>query len=361
VADENDPSDPQSPPEEGAAPEPADQDESRAAAPAAPQAEPENRRARRAARSTSRKKGNRDRPAPRPGGETGLDASERVDDAVSRATDRSFRWLKEHFNDVQWLIVAGAAVWIGSQIYSWRSDKTSAKVSDALAEAVNADLGRSGGTEDDPEARSIDTRRSFATDEEQMTAAKAAYEKVVADKPSAVGLAIAQLGLAGVLYDQGKYDDAAKLYEQAAASELAKQDPESKARSIEGLGLTLEAKGDRDGALKRFGELENIDVAGFRELALYHQGRLLHAKGDDDGAKERLKKVVEKLGKEKESTALDSHGYLLESARSLLERIDPKAVPPPSSDEALKRAIEQFQKKLPGGVTPMPMPLPENP
>jgi hypothetical protein len=113
--------------------------------------------------------------------------------------------------------------------------------------------------------------------------------------------------------------------------------------------------------LKRFGELENLDVPGFRELALFHQARLLHRKGDNDGAKERLKKVVEKLGKEKDSTALDSHGYLLDSARSLLERIDPKAVPPPSSDEALKRAIEQFQKKLPGGVTQMPIPMPTGP
>jgi hypothetical protein len=316
----------------------------------------ENRRARRAARSTSRKKTNRERQRM---AETGLDTGERVDDALTRATDTSVRWLKGHFNIVQWLIVAAAAGWVGWQIYSWRSDKTSAKAADALAEAVNADLGRVGGTEDDPEARSVDTRRSFATDDEQLAAAKAGYEKVVADKPSSVAVSMAQLGLAGVAYDQGKYDEAKALYDQVTSSELAKTDPEAKARSIEGSGLSLEGKGDRDGALKRFGELENTDVAGFRELALFHQARLLHAKGDDDGAKERLKKVVDKLGKEKESTAIDSHGYLLESARSLLERIDPKSVPPPSSDEALKRAIEQFQKKLPGGVTQMPMPMPQ--
>ncbi len=314
----------------------------------------ENRRARRAARATSRKKATRERQRM---AEMGLDTGERVDDALSRATDTSFRWIKGHFNIVQWLIVAAAAGWVGWQIYSWRTDKTSAKAADALAEAVNADLGRVGGTEDDPEARSVDTRRAFATDEEQLTAAKAAYEKVVAEKPSGAAVSMAQLGLAGVLYDQGKYDEAKGLYDQVASSELAKLDPEAKARSIEGSGLALEGKGDRDGALKRFGELENLDVSGFHELALFHQARLLHAKGDNDGAKERLKKVVDKLGKEKESTALDSHGYLLESARALLERIDPKALPPPSSDEALKRAIEQFQKKLPGGVTPMPVPM----
>jgi tetratricopeptide (TPR) repeat protein len=322
--------------------------------------EPENRRARRAARATSRKKANRERQRM---AEVGLDTSERVDDALTRATDSSFRWIKSHFNVVQWLVVAGVAVWVGGQIYSWRSDKTSAKASDALAEAVNADLGRVGGTEDDPESRSTDTRRSFSTAEEQVTTTKAAYERVIADRPSSNSVDMARLGLAGVLYDQGKYDEAKSLYDQVASSELARLDPDAKGRALEGSGLSLEGKGDRDAALKRFGELENLDVAGFRELALFHQARLLHAKGDDDGAKERLKKVVEKLGKDKESSPIDSHGYLLDSARALLERIDPKALPPPSSDEALKRALEQFQKKLPGGVTtvPMPTPLPPSP
>ena len=327
--------------------------------PAAPAGgEAENRRARRAPRATSRKKANRERQRL---AEVGLDTGERVDDALTRATDTSFRWIKGHFNIVQWLVVAGIAGWVGWQIYSWRSDKTSAKASDALAEAVNADLGRVGGTEDDPEARSIDTRRSFATPEEQVTAAKAAYEKVISDQPSSTSVDMARLGLAGVLYDQGKYDEAKTLYDQVASSELAKLDPDAKGRAIEGSGLSLEGKGDKDGALKRFGELENLDVAGFRELALFHQARLLRAKGDDEGAKERLKKVVEKLGKDKESSPLDSHGYLLESARALLERIDPKALPPPTSDEALKRAIEQFQKKLPGVVTTVPMPVPPSP
>jgi hypothetical protein len=42
-------------------------------------------------------------------------------------------------------------------------DKTAAKASNALSEAVNADLGRIGATDDDAEGRTIDTRRSFAT------------------------------------------------------------------------------------------------------------------------------------------------------------------------------------------------------
>jgi tetratricopeptide (TPR) repeat protein len=330
------------------------------AAPAAP--EPENRRARRAAAS-SKNRGQRPE-RPRPGsieGGLGLDASERVDDAFSRASDRTFRWIKQHFNVMQWLIVGGIATWIGMQIYTWRSDKTAVKVSALLADAIGADLGKTGSPDDEGKRDTrgnIDARRVFATEEARLAAARDGYQKVVAERPGTPAANLAKLGLAGVFYDQAKYDDARRLYEEVLGSELAKLDPESKGRSLEGIGLSLEAKGDRDGALKRFGELENAEISGFRELALYHEGRLLHEKGDDKGAVEKLKKVVEKLGTEKKTSPTDPPNYLAETARQLLQRIDPKAVPPPSSEEALQKALEAFQKKLPAGVTRMPMPLP---
>ena len=35
--------------------------------------------------------------------------------------------------------------------------------------------------------------------------------------------------------------------------------------------------------------MENsVDVKGFKELAMYHQARVLEAKGDNDGANEQL-------------------------------------------------------------------------
>jgi tetratricopeptide (TPR) repeat protein len=176
-------------------------------------------------------------------------------------------------------------------------------------------------------------------------------------KPAGI---LAKLGLAGVLFDQGKLDEAIKTYEEVLSSELAKIDPESRGRAIEGIGLTLEAKGDKDAAMKRFKELENAEVAGFRELALYHQARIAHAQGDKPGAVERLKKVIEKLGKETKGT--EEPDYLLEKARALLQRVDPSSVPPPSQDEALRNALEAFQKKLPAGVNRMPaMPPPSGP
>jgi tetratricopeptide (TPR) repeat protein len=325
----------------------------------APAVQPENRRARRAA--ASNKKRDPQQRAPRPGSAEmgfGLDPSERVDDAFTRASDRGFRWIKEHFNAAQFLIVAGIAAYVGMQIYAWRTDKTGAKVSDLLALAVAADLGKTGSPDDEGkrDARgNIDARRVFATNEARLAAAREGYEKVAAERPGTPAAGLARLGLAGILYDQAKVDEARKLYEAVLGSEIAKLDPESKGRSLEGIGLCLEAKGDRDGALKRFGELENAEISGFRELALYHQGRLLHAKGDDAAAVEKLKKVVDKLGKEKKGPT-DPPSYLAEVARQLLQRIDPKAVPPPSSEEALQKALEAFQRKLPPGVSQIPVP-----
>jgi tetratricopeptide (TPR) repeat protein len=325
--------------------------------------QPENRRARRAAASSARKKGQRipERPQANP---MGLDAGEIVDDAMSRAADGGMRWIKNHFNVVQWVIVLGIAGWIGFQIYSWRSDKTAVKVSGLLSEAVAAELGRTGSPDEEGQADargSIDARRVFATNEDRLKEAREAYEKVSAEHPGTPGANLAKLGLAGVLFDQGKYDEAAKLYQEVASSDLGKLDPESKGNALEGLGLCLEAKGDRDGALKRYAELENADIPGFRDVALYNQARILHAKGDDAGAKERLKKILDKAKKDKEAQSADNQSYVTESARALLTRIDPSAVPQESSDDAIRRALEQFGKSLPPGIKQVPGPVPNAP
>lgn len=324
----------------------------------APPVAPENRRARRAAKS----RGDRVVERPRPGSLGGLDAGERVDDAFSRATDRTVRFLKERFNIVQWLIVASVAGYIGWQIHSWRAEKTAAKVAAEIAEGLEAEGGRIGppGEEKRDARGSLDARRAFATDEDRLKAATDAYRLAADSRRGTPAASIAKLGLAGVLYDQGKYDDALKLYDEVSTSELAKLDPESRGRSIEGAGLCLEAKGDREGALKRFSALENSEVSGFRELGLYQQARVLHAKGDDAGAKERLKKVVDKLGKESKGREAEPD-YLLEVSKDLLQRIDPSAVPPPSEDEALRKALEAFQKKLPAGMSPIQTPAPVSP
>ena len=341
--------------------EPASADDSGAAP---PPAAPENRRARRAAAANKRRgKTPNDRIAPRPGTYGGLDASERVDDALSRGADNAVRWIKDHFNIVQWLIVAAVGTWIGLQIYTWRSDKAAAKAGLLLSEAMAAENGRIGSADDEGKRDSrgsLDVRPVFATQDERLKSAAESYRSVIAAGGAAAS--VAKLGLAGVLYDQGKFDDAKKAYQDVASSDLAKQDPQSKGRALEGVGLCAEAKGDEDGALQAYKALENAEVPGFHELALFDEARVMHEKGDDESAKPLLTKILQKLGKEAPEGPTDAPGYLAGSARELLMQIDPKAVPPPSSNEALQKALKEFQKKLPPGVKKVGMPaLPESP
>src|SRR5438552_2534206 len=204
---------------------------------AAPAVE-ENRRARRAAQSKNRSERDRER---REAALTGLDATERVDDAFSRAADTSFKWLKEHFNVAQWLIVGAVATWIGFQIYTWRAEKHAAKISDALTQAIEAEQGKIGAADQEGkrDARGeLDVRRAFATDDDRLKAAEDAYRKLSGGGGTPGSLA--KLGLAGVLYDQGKYDEARKLYSEVLGSELAKVDPDARDRSLEGVGICLE-------------------------------------------------------------------------------------------------------------------------
>jgi tetratricopeptide (TPR) repeat protein len=321
----------------------------------------ENRKARRAAAARRRAKREKQQ---RQSIDVGLDAGEMVDDALARSTDRVVRFFRRHFNVIQWVVVLGIAVGIGWQIYTYRTLKAVAKVSDALMSAVAAEQGKLG-SPSDRNARddrgNLDARLVFATEENKRQAAAQAYEETRLVDPKSNGAALATLGLAGVRYDQGKLDDAIRLYEEVAKTELAKKSPDVKGRALEGIALALEAKKQPDQALKKYQELENAEIDGFGDQARYHRARLLHAKGDDETAKGLLTKIIEKESKKR--TPSEPPSYLERGARELLQAIDPSAVPKDSPDEALKKALEQFQKNLPEGVNVpvIPTQLPSTP
>jgi tetratricopeptide (TPR) repeat protein len=321
----------------------------------------ENRKARRAA--AARRRAKRDKQQ-RQSIDVGLDAGEMVDDALARSTDRLFRFARRHFNLIQWVVVLAIAGGIGWQIYRFRTETTAAKVSDALMSGVAAEQGRLGSPSDRnsrDDRGNLDARLVFATEDAKLEAAAQAYEETRQVEPKSHGATLATLGLAGVRYDQGKYDDAIRLYEEVARSDLAKTSPDTKGRALEGIALALEAKKQPDQALKKYQELENAEIDGFGDQARYHQARILHAKGDDEKAKTLLTKIVEKESKKRVPT--EPPAYLERGARELLETIDPKAVPKDGPDEALKKALEQFQKNLPEGVKVpvIPTQLPSTP
>lgn len=253
-----------------------------------------------------------------------LDAGEMVDDALARGTQAATGWLKKHFNVIQWAVVIIAVGGIGTQIYRSRSHKADAKATDALMAGVLADFGRVGGEEApgvDPQTGLDDPRQHFADDAARVKAAESAFKSVGG---SATIRTLAQLGLAGTLYEAGNAKDALAAYQAVRQSELAKKDSDVRLRALEGSALADEALGNKDAAQKGFRELANSDLPYFAALGLYHQGRLALAAGDRDAAKDLLKKAIEKIGKP-DAEAMPS--YVGELSKRLLTIIDPNAVP----------------------------------
>lgn len=277
-----------------------------------------------------------------------LDAGEMVDDALARGTQAASGWLKRHFNKLQWVIVAGAVIGIGSQIYRSRVHKTSAKATDALMAGVFADMGRVGGDEEtgaDPMTGITDPRQHFADNGARL---KAAEDHFRATDGNPTLKSLAQLGLAGVLFDAGKYKDALAAYESVQGSALAKTDTDARLRSVEGAALCQEALGNKDAAQKGFKTLASSDNAYFSALGLYHQGRTAFAAGEREPAKDFLKKAIEKVG----TPADGAPGFVANASKQLLATIDPNAAAASNGQptpEQLQALMQQAAQKQAGG------------
>ncbi len=256
---------------------------------------------------------------------TPLTTSEMVDDVVARSVASFGKWARRNANNIQTalgiLIVAGGAY----GIYQWRTTSAAEDASAALFQGVFADRGRV--LEKDAPATKPDEEiyPSVRDPNERINNALAAY-RTTAQKFDGSGAAIlARLGEAGILLDKRAYDDALKAYTDVRGSALGQADPDVKGRAIEGVGFALEGKGDRDGALKAFHDLES--AAGFKELALYHQARLHAAKGDKAKALELVRSAREAIA----AAAPDGkaqRAFVSEALDELHRSLDPASAPP---------------------------------
>jgi len=97
---------------------------------------------------------------------------------------------------------------------------------------------------------------------------------------------------AGVLYDAGRYDDAAEMYRKFANSDAPAS---QRAIAREGIGYALEAKAlaatdaaarqkGLEDALEAFRKVQSKEDGVYRDHALYHQARLLQSLGRKDEA-----------------------------------------------------------------------------
>ena len=187
-----------------------------------------------------------------------------------------------------------------------------------------------------------------------------------------------------LLLDKHDIAGARTAFDDVKDSPLAKADAEVHGRALEGLGFAkeLEAEGQegdaRKASLEDAGkstrELENTDVLGFQELAMYHQARILEKEGDTAKAIELLKKLHERITKPGENHPFVT--YLEHVADDRLRALDPTALPAKPagqlggatgnqlSQAQIRRMIEQAQKnqknKAPGTGTAGPQgPVPQ--
>jgi hypothetical protein len=272
-----------------------------------------------------------------------LDASELVDDALARGTHAATGWLKRHLNVIQWVVVAGVAGGIGWQVYSAHEHKSHAKNTDSLMAGVTAEFARVGDQDEvdaDPTTGLDDSRPHYPDDAARLKAAADAYR---AAGGSDTVRTLADLGLAGTLYDAGNSKDALAAYQRVQQSALAQKDSDVRLRALEGVGLSHEGLGEKDAARKAFHELGNSDLTLFAALGLFHEARLALAAGERDTAKDLLKKSLEKTTKDE--SAERQPGFVSSAARELLTSIDPSAVPPlPTKNGLTPEQLEAMAK-----------------
>ncbi len=285
-----------------------------------------------------------------------LEPGEMVDDALARGTAATGKWLKAHFHQIQWVIVAGIVVGAGVYVYGWRTGKSSESASSALMRGVASERGRLSEQAAKDDDSSADPTPIFKTADERREAAVDAYRTVVAKYSGGGPAILGKLGEAGVLLDKRDFPGALAAYDVVRQSPLAKADADVRCRAIEGTAYAEEGKGDIDAALKAFRELENSDVPGFKQLGQYQQARLLVGKGDRDKAKELLKAAREKLHAPGAAEAR-TFPFLESELDALLTSLDPSAVPAKPSGgrslgagslgpEDIERLQQQLQRQL---------------
>jgi len=294
-------------------------------------------------------------------------------DPLIERTAKLSDWAKKNQKLVQIVGVALFLGLLGLAGFLYYDNKRETEASLVLTKAVEAQRAPIGEPKKDDD-EDEDRQHYFKTFDERRAAALKQYKDVQSRFPGTGAAMLARLAEGSLLLDERQADGALAAFNDVKGSPLAAADSEVKGRALEGLGFAHELKaaaeaGEKDkhldAALAAFKELETgVDVKGFKELALYHQARVLMNKGDKDKAKELLLKVKESVEKVEPPVAVGlpvppSFPYLREVAMDRLREIDPSAAPksmvPPAggaslTPEQIRKMIEQMQKK--GGGNP---------
>ena len=294
-------------------------------------------------------------------------------DPLIERTAKLSEWAKKNQKTVQLVGVVLCVGLLGIAGFLWYDHKRETEASMILAKAVEAQQAPVG---EPPKNEEEDDNRPtyYKTYDDRRAAALKQYRDVESKFAGTGAAILARLAEGSILLDKREADNAISAFNDVKGSPLATADSEVKGRALEGIGFAHELKAvavpaekdkELDLALAAFKELENAaDVKGFKELAMYHQSRVLQNKGDKDKAKEILLSLKERLSKSEESVAPGlpappAFPYLKEMAMDRLHDIDPTAVPKSSthgsrgggapgtnfSPEQLRKMMEDAQKR----------------
>ncbi len=297
-------------------------------------------------------------------------------DPLIEKTAKLSEWAKQNQKTVQIVGALIAATLLGIAGFLYFEHKHELEASTLLTKAVEDERAKIGEPpKEDPEKEEpkVDPGLMFKTFDDRREAALKKYRDVQTRFPKTGAAILARLAEGSLLLDKREADPAATAFVDVKNSALAAADKEVKGRALEGMGFAYELKAAAtpaesakywDEALKAYKELENtVDVRGFKELAMYHQARVLQNKGEPDKAKEILISLKERLNKNDDPGSNIPNGpafpYLKEVAMDRLREIDPTAAPkeqrtapggnPQLTPAQIRKMIEDAQKKQKSG------------
>jgi tetratricopeptide (TPR) repeat protein len=263
-----------------------------------------------------------------------------ADPLIDRTVKLS-EWAKQNQKVVQMVggLLFVALIAVAGFLYYQNKRETEASA--MLSKAVEAQTARIG---EPPKDEDEDTGvKYYKTIDARRDAALEKYREVQAKFAGTGAAILARLAEGSLLLDKRQADAALTAFQDVKNSPLAAADVEVKGRALEGIGFAYELKAqaapnekDRhlDAALEAFKELENAadGAKGLKEMAMYHQARVLQNKGDKEKAKELLVSLKERLNKTEEALSPGlplptPFPYLKEVAMDRLHSIDPEGHP----------------------------------
>ncbi len=224
-------------------------------------------------------------------------------------TSRAFEYLRPHAIKISAVIGGVALVLIGFSVYTWWHNKREAEASRIFGDAtktLEAQIEEETKPEQPPPEKK-DDRVTYPTVKARDEAALGLLDRIEREYASTEVAQQARLVRGGILYDLGRFDEAAAVYQK-----ILEKGGDLRFLAAEGQGYAYEAKGDLDAALKAFQRLQPDEKGFYRDFALFHQARILARKGDKAGALTLYQQILDQWPQSALKTDVTNRIALLE-------------------------------------------------